>query len=225
VSQLHLGCGITAPAGWTNVDGSYQVILARRPALRWMFGRLGLLSAEQMRTPWPRNIVRADLTRPLPFPSRSFSAVYSSHTIEHLHRDHALSLMRECHRVLEPGGTCRIVIPDLRLLAERYLAAGAAAGEASNDADDFMMRLRAHPPAPETGVVGLYKRMTAFHQHKWMYDAASLIELFRQAGFPNARQRDYNESAISTIGEVEHPGRILDGEGIAVEAQRPNDGD
>jgi SAM-dependent methyltransferase len=219
--RLHLGCGLTAPAGWTNVDGSYQVVLAKRPLLKWAFRRLGLLSEGQARIPWPSNIIRAALTRPLRFSSRSFSAVYSSHTLEHLYRDHALDLMRECFRVLAPGGTCRIVVPDLQFLAEQYVA--AARSDASARAHEFMTRLRVHATAPESGPVGFYRRLTAYHQHKWMYDAGSLVELFVEAGFPDPRQCGYLDSAIPSISEVEDPGRMLNGEGIAVEAQRPSD--
>jgi SAM-dependent methyltransferase len=219
--RLHLGCGLTAPAGWTNVDGSYQVVLAQRPLLKWVFRTLGLLSAEQARIPWPSNILRADLARPLPFPDRSFRAVYSSHTLEHLHRDHAVALLRECHRVLEPGGICRIVVPDLRVLAERYLA--GEGGQSPSAAHEFMTRLRVHPTVPERGPVGAYRRITAFHQHKWMYDVASLSDLLIEAGLSDPHQCAYLESAIGSIAEVEHPARILDGEGIAVEAVRRDD--
>jgi hypothetical protein len=47
--------------------------------------------------------------------------VYSSHFIEHLTRRDAHSFIRECFRVLEPGGLLRIVFPDLEALAREYL--------------------------------------------------------------------------------------------------------
>ena len=31
---LHLGCGLTAPAEWLNVDGSWNAWLAQRPLLK-----------------------------------------------------------------------------------------------------------------------------------------------------------------------------------------------
>ena len=94
---LNLGCGNQCPAGWVNVDGSWQAALANWPRLggmvRSMFGgRLG--------PPWPTGIRRANLNRRLPWPDGSVAVVFSSHTLEHLPRDRATALLREARRVL-----------------------------------------------------------------------------------------------------------------------------
>jgi predicted SAM-dependent methyltransferase len=52
----------------------------------------------------------------LPFADNSFAFVYSEHFFEHLFFDEALSLLKECHRILIPsGGVIRIVVPDADL--------------------------------------------------------------------------------------------------------------
>jgi predicted SAM-dependent methyltransferase len=51
----------------------------------------------------------------LPFESSSLAFVYSEHFLEHLFLDEALSLLKECHRVLGPGGVIRTVVPDADL--------------------------------------------------------------------------------------------------------------
>jgi predicted SAM-dependent methyltransferase len=46
-----------------------------------------------------------DLREPLPFADGSARSIYSEHTLEHFYREHdAPNLLRECHRVLAPGG-------------------------------------------------------------------------------------------------------------------------
>jgi SAM-dependent methyltransferase len=66
--------------------------------------------------------VRAcDLTESLPLVGSSAELVYSSHLIEHLERDDGESLLRECWRILKPGGLLRIVTPDLENIALQYL--------------------------------------------------------------------------------------------------------
>ena len=50
---LHLGCGLTAPNDWLNVDGSLQVVFARRPRLKRALVRLGVYPRSQAAIPWP----------------------------------------------------------------------------------------------------------------------------------------------------------------------------
>src|SRR5262249_4753996 len=48
----------------------------------------------------------------LPFRDGSMSIIYSAHLIEHLPPATLATLLRECHRVLAPGGRIRIECPD-----------------------------------------------------------------------------------------------------------------
>src|SRR5262245_22183661 len=110
---LHLGCGLSAPPEWVNVDGSLNAWLAQHPVLKKLIATLHLIPRSAADIPWPTNITIADLRKQLPFRDCEFDAVYSSHTLEHLYRDEALRLLREAHRVLKPGGICRSLVPDL----------------------------------------------------------------------------------------------------------------
>ncbi len=60
-----------------------------------------------------------DLAR---FPDGSFAEVYASHVLEHFdYKDGLLAALREWFRVLAPGGTLRISVPDLDALAALLL--------------------------------------------------------------------------------------------------------
>ena len=47
----------------------------------------------------------------MPFKDNTFDEIYSSHLIEHL--PHPLKFLKECHRVLKPGGTLRLWCPNI----------------------------------------------------------------------------------------------------------------
>jgi predicted SAM-dependent methyltransferase len=57
----------------------------------------------------------------LPFGDNECDAVYHSHVLEHLRPEEAARLLAECFRVLKPGGTLRIAVPDLEGIARHYL--------------------------------------------------------------------------------------------------------
>lgn len=213
--HLHLGCGQTVPRGWLNADGSWQVVLARHPWLKQLLLGMHLLPRKQAEIPWSPEVLRLNLTGPLPFPDERFRFIFCSHTLEHLYYEEALRLLRECHRVLQRGGVCRFVVPDLESIVTRYQEAKAAGDPEAGTR--LMEELSVHDKERKRGALGLYYRLTAFHQHKWMYDAASLQALFARAGFRNIRQAEYLDSRITRIAEVEDAGRILNGEGVAVE--------
>lgn len=92
---LNLGCGPRFHPAWTNLD-----LQPVHPSIR----------------AW-------DVTRRLPFADAHFDAVYHSHLLEHLPRDHALPFLCECRRVLKPGGVLRLAIPNLEAIAKLYLYA------------------------------------------------------------------------------------------------------
>ena len=92
---LNLGCGGRFDARWTNID--FQ---SSNPV-----------------------VIRHDLTKGIPFGDGAFSVVYHSHLLEHLSREQGRHLLKECLRVLEPGGVLRVVVPDLESATRAYLDA------------------------------------------------------------------------------------------------------
>ncbi|HLJ40209.1 MAG TPA: methyltransferase domain-containing protein [Candidatus Acidoferrales bacterium] len=227
-NRLHLGCGLTTPVGWINIDGSWNARLAKHPVLRRIVHSLHLISADKLSVPWDPAIFIHDVRLPLPFPPDSAEVIYSSHLLEHLYFEEAKELVRECFRVLAPGGVLRIVVPDLRAIIREYLGDGrigepSPESDALRPADRVNRRLLMRPPAPPNAN-WLYRVYTAwkdFHQHKWMYDADSLKALFESAGFATVQEMSLHQSRIADIEAVEQPSRVANGEGICVEGVKP----
>lgn len=99
-----------------------------------------------------------DLDSALPYIDSSFEAVYSSHVLEHL-KD-PVAFLRECFRVLVPGGVCRVCVPDANWLIHRYL-------NGHSTIDDLVDNLRSYAPG----------------KHRWGFDRKKLRAVMEMAGF------------------------------------------
>lgn len=226
--RLNLGCGLCAPSGWINVDGSWNARLAKYPAIRRLLSRLSLVPSGKEEIPWSSSIFVHNIRKPLPFPDGSASVIYASHLLEHLYLEDGRSLMTECFRVLQHGGVLRVVVPDLRAIVDEYLGNGtskskAMDGKSLRPAELFNQRLLMRWPTPASSnlLYRIYNAWQDFHSHKWMYDEDSLVTLFIRTGFAEVERRDCFESRISDIHQVEDPSRIRNGEGVCVEGVKP----
>src|ERR1700683_883679 len=88
------------------------------------------------------SVIPCDLSQRLPFPDQDFDVVYHSNVLEHIRRDDALPFLRECFRILKPGGILRVATPDLERICKLYLEKlqQAAAGDSASAHDyDWML--------------------------------------------------------------------------------------
>lgn len=207
--RLHLGCGSTVVAGWVNIDRSPNVHLARAPHLRRALRGARLLTAEQAAAEFPRGIVRADVTRGLPFPDGSARFVYTSHMIEHVSRWQALALVREIRRVLALGGLLRVATPDLEELVGPY-------ANGSIDGDTLMARLGTFRDEPGTRAQRVLRRVLSGSSHQWLYDERSLGLLLREGGLVEPVKRAYREGECPDLDLLEHRP-----ESLILETRRP----
>ena len=54
-----------------------------------------------------------DLTKRFPLPDGSLQYIFGEHVVEHLNYEDGLAILRECYRVLAPGGKIRFATPNL----------------------------------------------------------------------------------------------------------------
>ena len=77
---------------------------------------------------------------------QSASAIYCSHVLEHMSLDEFRTTLRNVFSYLRPGGTFRLVLPDIEQLAKSYLAdpdAGASVRFMQDEASLVKKELRA----------------------------------------------------------------------------------
>jgi SAM-dependent methyltransferase len=222
VYRLHLGCGINTPDGWINLDGAWNAWLAKHQIVCRMLKGLHALpvSLRDMRP----DIIIHDVRKPLPFQDNSIHAIYASHLLEHLYLEEAKRLLKECFRILQPGGILRMVVPDLRAIileymGEKILSNSSDNMKAASPADRLNRRLafRVSDPSANGILYRIYNSIKDFHSHKWMY----VIMYFEQADFVDVQQLGFHQSLIEGIEEIEESERVLDGAGVCIEGIKP----
>ena len=227
--KLHLGCGLNTPEGWINLDGSWNAWVAKHPTVHRVLETLHVLPASLLDVPWSHNVLIHDVRKPLPFLGSSLSAIYASHLLEHLYLEEAKRLLKECLRVLRPGGVLRMVVPDLRAIVLEYMGEKPSGDPsdgmgAINRADRLNRKLGLWGSQPPSGNIfyRIYTALKGFHSHKWMYDDASLITYFEQAGFMDVEEMQLHRSRIRGIEKLEQAKRVSNGAGICIEGVKPN---
>jgi ubiquinone/menaquinone biosynthesis C-methylase UbiE len=224
-TKLHLGCGLSTPHGWVNLDGSWNAWLSNYPHVRKLLIYCRMIPEEKASIAWNNNVFIHDVRKKLPFDNNYFSTIYSSHLLEHLYFEEAKYLLRECFRILEPYGILRMVVPDLKTIVTNYLEEINNYGgiETVAAADNFNMKLLLRAPQPPSGnlIYRLYSCVKDYHSHKWMYDAISLIGHLKRAGFHEVSEMKCHQSRIDDIEQIERDKGEFHGAEIYIEGIKP----
>lgn len=159
-TKLHLGCGTNILPGWANID-----IDGPSAVLKW------------------------DLTQPLPLQAGTVRFIFNEHFIEHITQPEAAALLRECYRLLVPGGVLRISTPSLRKLIEEYLL---------NQTTEWI-NVDWHPATP----CQMLNEGMRLWGHQFLYDATELKSLLRVCGFAEIVDVGWRESLHGELRNLE----------------------
>jgi len=195
VRKLQIGAGPNHLDGWLNTD--------RDPAL----GNAYL-----------------DATRPFPLPSGSMNYVFAEHTIEHFTYAVGQRMLRECLRVLVPGGRIRLCTPNMAWLF-RLLDASEDEGIERRYVDWSIETFLTPetPPLPAFAINQVFRGWG----HRFIYDVESLQHALESAGFVDVAQHVMGESADSELYGIDSHGatpeeqQLIGFETLAMEASRP----
>jgi SAM-dependent methyltransferase len=130
----------------------------------------------QLPQPWQNLGPTHDIRKQLKFENESAAAILAEHVIEHVPFLQGLGFLKECLRVLKPGGVLRIAFPDVgRFLTSRSMECtfnAAAPGYADGLASRPGLELPGKPP--ERTRAALWQLLTGWgHQTAWTEHSAA----------------------------------------------------
>lgn len=179
--RLNWGCGAEGEPGWTNSD------VKTGPGIQ----------------------LPADIRDGLPVPDHSFDYAVSVHALPELPYPDLVPALAELHRVLEPGGTLRLVPPDLDRGVDAYRRGDAGYFEIPDDV--------ARSPGARLCI-----QLTWFGYSRSVFTWDFIRELLERAGFVRIRRCRYRVTASRHPGITELDDRPA--ESLFVEASTPEAG-
>lgn len=184
---VNLGSGPHGKPGWVNVD------ISREHAVNCVY----------------------DIRRDLPFEEGSVAGIFCEHVLEHLHRKEETPIfLRECLRVLAPGGALRVIVPDCGRYLQAYAQQGWAALDTLRGTDAahrdpyFAVSYRT-----KMELVNMLFRQDG--EHQYAYDAETLLLDLRDAGFGRVVEQRFGVSVDPRL-LLDQPSRAT--ESLYVEA-------
>lgn len=183
IRKLQIGAGPTSIDGWLSTDIA----------------------------PRSDGIVFLDATKPFPFDDRVFDYVYSEHMIEHVSWQDGLFMLRECRRILKPGGTIRIATPDLEVLLSLY------GGDENPSGEKYIRWVTDSFLAPLNVYRASFVINNAFRNwgHQFLYDGTLMEMAMREAGFADISRHAPGESEHEALRGIESHGKNVADEEMA----------
>ncbi len=197
---VHYGCGQCAPVEWKNFDASPTLQIQKLPIIgRLMNGRLGQV--------FDRNARYGDITRGLPgIKDNSVNGAYCSHVLEHMSLEDFRKALANTYKMLKPGGTFRMVMPDLKVLVDDYIA-DKQKGDPEASIRFIKRTIMGMDTRPQT-ISGKARQAFGYLGHLWLWDDESAINEFEKAGFKNIRKIEFNDSEDPMFKLVENRKRF-----------------
>ena len=162
LNYLNVGCGRNAHPEFINIDYLWH----------------------------PQVDVCWDITRGLPFADQSFEGIYTEHCLEHFSLPAAFEILKDLRRVLKPGGTLRVVVPDAEIYLRTYLAQLGGDKNAKFPFQDHEAFNGITAPVLSVNRVFYQDRESPFG-HQFMYDFDLLAKLLRNIGFNSVFRCDF----------------------------------
>jgi hypothetical protein len=201
---VQYGCGFSAGEGWLNFDSSPTLIIERIPFVGGFVSRR--FSGNILR--YPSSVRYGDICKGLPIEGGTARGVYASHVLEHLSLDDLRVALFNTYELLAPGGTFRLIVPDLQERAKRYVE--GAANESPDAAGIFLSTSGLGQERGPRTLLAHIRQMIGGFKHLWMWDEFSMAAELTKAKFVAIRRCEFGDSAEPMFSRVESRHRFFD---------------
>ena len=178
--KLNIGCGSDRNEGWFGID---------------------FIS--------PLADLQYDVAYGLPFADRSCRLIFAEHVFEHFDRRTLRFVLQECLRILVPGGSIRLIVPNLRAYIDAY------------NQNDGRFSAAAYTTQGHLESYELMNDVFYVTTHRWIHDFDSMRSELRRAGFVDIEQMDQHITRCPEFS-IDNPENHRRAASLYVEARRQN---
>lgn len=183
--KLQIGCGYNPAEGWFNTDLE----------------------------PTSNEIFYMDASLPYQIEDNSFDFIFSEHIFEHLTFEQECNMIRECQRILKPGGVMRMAIPHAGFLFNLYQNPEIPVHKnyvnwAMNNNYECKKVLDVVGGVENTAVY-VINNFYRDWGHEVLHDYASISGLLTKLNFREVKKKEVGESDYPELKGIEKHGGII----------------
>jgi predicted SAM-dependent methyltransferase len=179
VKKLQIGSGINHYEGWLNTDYDAGI----------------------------PGVLQMDATKVFPFEDKVFDFIFCQHMIEHISYQDGQFMLKECLRVLKPGGKVRISTPNLAMVCGLYTTPPTELQMSYMD----WSKSTWVPNAPKATPAFVINNFFRNWGHQFIYDKETLREAIERVGFREVQDFALNESGDAVFRNLENEQRLPKG--------------
>ena len=164
IRKIHIGCSHSTRDGWLATD----------------------------LIPKSKDVVYLDATDRFPFGNETINYIFCEHMIEHINFLQARIMLKECYRVLKPGGKIRIATPDL----DKYLSLITDSSNINNKkiSDFYLDKLFTAYPNDSNAAFHILNLEMHSWGHQYLYNNDTLKD---QLAYNKFKDITYCETSMS----------------------------
>jgi predicted SAM-dependent methyltransferase len=154
----------------------------------------------------------------------TYDGIYSEHFIEHLYKFQGINFLKECLRIMKPGGTLRTVWPPYEVVEWLTSELDLTDNEFVKHYYNFYIvkhgfagRGNEHRRIQDQVAIGLLHQAG---EHKYLWSEKELTDTLRSLGYVDVKKCEYGKSSLAEFNGIDTPGQIRAMHSVVLEARK-----